>query len=118
MNKSVNGILINGYRAYQSYGMKLLSWRQRRCVICQRFLFKDADKYCEKHGVGSKEYSLYNKDKIHEYCRIWRTKNHAYDINRHRVYYRRLRGIKAWLKVFRLEVDSILILTPYFNIKV
>jgi hypothetical protein len=42
-----------GYRVYGSYN-KLLSWSDRHCFICGKFLNKRQHKYCKLHG-SSKE---------------------------------------------------------------
>ena len=49
-----NSICTTGYRVFAENHVKgkrvisLLSWSQRRCVKCQRFLSKKQQKYCSK----------------------------------------------------------------------
>lgn len=49
-----------GYnRLYSSY--KLVTWSQRRCIKCQRFLSKKQQKYCKP--CSDKVKLEYNKDR-------------------------------------------------------
>lgn len=40
---------------------KLVSWRQRRCEVCGRFLSKKQYRFCAKHGSGRERQSRYEK---------------------------------------------------------
>ena len=38
--------------AFRNYSNgKLSTWSQRRCIICQRFLSNDQNRYCKEHGL-------------------------------------------------------------------
>lgn len=43
-----NNAVSTGYRVYECHTHKLLSWIDRRCVKCKRFLSKRQVKYCAK----------------------------------------------------------------------
>jgi hypothetical protein len=57
------GLQTTGYRVYDSAG-NLVTWIQRRCKICQRFLSVDQNIYCSVHkDVKDKVYRDSRKGK-------------------------------------------------------
>lgn len=90
-----NGLLSTGVRTYKVNGMVLVAWTQKRCKVCGHFLKKGKGDYCSKHGVGTKEYFLLNKDSYHRYAKKWRETHHEYDLKRHRLYNQNISKINA-----------------------
>ena len=74
-----DGFLTTGTRVYKSNNMKLSTWAQRRCVICNVFLSNLQRKFCSKHGFGSKEFNQYNRDRNHKWDKTFREANPEYN---------------------------------------
>lgn len=80
-----SGLRSTGNRTYRTENGKsvLVAWADKRCVICNRLLKKFQHKFCSLHGVGSKEYTAYNLEKIHQYNRDYRDTHHFQELARH-----------------------------------
>lgn len=87
-----NGLLTTGVRTYKVKDMSLVAWSQRQCLFCGCFLRKTQRKYCEKHGTGSKEYFLLNKERYHTYNKKWREANLEHERERHNDYNKKHRA--------------------------
>lgn len=91
-----NGLSSTGYRTYRNdnknHKQILVSWIQRRCKVCGRFLSKRQGKYCDNHGLGSKEYFEINKEKYHKWNKNWREQNYESELQRHRDWYNKKVG--------------------------
>jgi len=86
-----DGIRTTGVRTYRTEDgkSKLVVWTDKLCVICNCFLTKEQHKFCAKHGVGSKEYTAYNKERYHAYNEKYRGTHHSQEIKRHAENYRK-----------------------------
>src|SRR5208337_5569591 len=74
------------FRTYKGCSMDLVAWSQRRCVVCQCFLSNSQRRFCDKHGLGSKEYFLFNKVKFHQWNKDYRETHHIQELKRQRLY--------------------------------
>jgi len=70
----------------------LVTWRQRRCCICQKYLGKHQQKHCYK--CARKQRLEYSTEKFKE----WRIKNREY-YNERRRKWRKLRKEKEVKKI-------------------
>ena len=84
-----DGCFSTGYRVYKSSSSDLISWSQRRCEVCGRFLSKRQMRYCANHSVGSKEYFELNKENYHEWNKQYRETHSKEEKLRHGDRYRR-----------------------------
>jgi hypothetical protein len=78
-----DGLLATGYRVFRTNNKGLVSWSQRRCKACGKFLSKRQKLYCEAHGVGSKAYLASHKEEYHIYNKKYRETHHEQEIERH-----------------------------------
>lgn len=71
-----------GYRVYNN-GLGLVSWSQRKCKTCGKFLSKRQKLYCNEHGVGTKTYLTTHREQYHAYNKDYRETHHEQEIERH-----------------------------------
>jgi CRISPR/Cas system-associated protein Cas10 (large subunit of type III CRISPR-Cas system) len=57
-----DGLISTGFRSYISGKGILVTWVQRRCEVCGRFLKKRQERFCDIHGTHNEIVKKWNKE--------------------------------------------------------